>query len=284
MKSEIQGQRLRIFVGESDRWEGRPLYESIVRAAREQGLAGASAIRGIEGFGARGRIHTVKILHLSEDLPIVIEILDRVEKIQGFLPMLDKMVAEGAITVENVNILVYQRDGKSKPDNDASQHGRSQASQLSGISFLQTTNSARKILELAKAETAKSHRVFFDSVDILQAMLRETEGVAGHVLTNLGIEAATVERRLREEVSREPPSDAFCTALDERSLAEANWLRQDCIGTEHLLLALCEIRPSAATDILMRLGARPRDICREVLTLLGRDDEWQRWLADHADM
>lgn len=111
MKMEGEGQLLRIFIGESDRWEGKPLYEVIVREARARGLAGATVLRGIEGFGADSRMHTVKILRLSEDLPIVIEIVDRAEQIQSFLPLLDKMVTEGMITLEKVNVLAYRHNG-----------------------------------------------------------------------------------------------------------------------------------------------------------------------------
>jgi PII-like signaling protein len=110
MKIEGQGELLRIFIGEGDRWQGRPLYEAIVLAARQQGLAGATVLRGLEGFGANSRIHTVKILRLSEDLPIVVEIVDQAERISAFLPQLDSMVTEGMITLEKVNILVYRHN------------------------------------------------------------------------------------------------------------------------------------------------------------------------------
>ena len=110
MKIEGEGQLLRIFIGESDHWHGKPLYEAIVLAAREQGLAGATVLRGIQGFGADSRMHTVKVLRLSEDLPIVIELVDRPERIQAFLPTLDKMVAEGMITLEKVNVLAYRHN------------------------------------------------------------------------------------------------------------------------------------------------------------------------------
>jgi len=109
MKLEGEGQLLRIFIGESDRWEGRPLYEAIVRKARELGLAGATVLRGLEGFGAHSRIHTTKILRLSEDLPIVIEIVDREERIAELLPRLDEMVREGLVTLEKVRIVLYRQ-------------------------------------------------------------------------------------------------------------------------------------------------------------------------------
>jgi PII-like signaling protein len=111
MKMEGEGQLLRIFVGESDRWHGRPLYEAIVRKARELGLAGATVLRGLEGFGAHSRIHTAKVLRLSEDLPIVVEIVDLAERIEAILPALDEMVGEGLITLERVRIIAYRHGG-----------------------------------------------------------------------------------------------------------------------------------------------------------------------------
>jgi PII-like signaling protein len=113
MKLEGEGKLLRIFIGESDRWQGRPLYEAIVLAAREQGLAGATVLRGPMGFGANSHIHTAKILRLSEDLPMVIEIVDLEDKINGFVPLLDEMVAEGLITLESVRILRYRARKKA---------------------------------------------------------------------------------------------------------------------------------------------------------------------------
>lgn len=111
MRSETDGRLLRIFIGESDRWEGKPLYEAIVRRAREDGLAGATVVRGLEGFGAHSRLHTTRILRLSEDLPVVIEIVDEAEKIDAFLPELDAMVAEGMVTLENVRVIAYRAPG-----------------------------------------------------------------------------------------------------------------------------------------------------------------------------
>ncbi|MGA3170255.1 MAG: DUF190 domain-containing protein [Chthoniobacteraceae bacterium] len=107
------GQLLRIFVGESDRWHHQPLYEAIVLKAREAGLAGATVLRGAMGFGASSHLHTAKILRLSMDLPIVIEIVDTPEKIEKFVPILDEMVHEGLVTLEKVQILKY-RAGKLK--------------------------------------------------------------------------------------------------------------------------------------------------------------------------
>jgi PII-like signaling protein len=110
MKMEGEGQLLRIFIGESDRWEGKPLYEAIVLEARRQGLAGATVLRGMEGFGASSRIHTTRILRLSEDLPIVIEIVDHADKIAAILPVLDRMVTEGLMTLERVQVIAYRHD------------------------------------------------------------------------------------------------------------------------------------------------------------------------------
>ena len=103
-----EGHLLRIFVGESDRRDGKPLYEWLVLRAREQGLAGATVLRGIEGFGADSRLHTAKILRLSEDLPIVVEIVDTREKIEAFLPTVDEAVTEGLATLERVEIRFYR--------------------------------------------------------------------------------------------------------------------------------------------------------------------------------
>lgn len=108
MRLEGEGKLLRIFVGESDRWQGKPLYEAIVRLAREQGMAGATVLRGLEGFGADSHLHTARILRLSEDLPIVIEMVDTEERIDAILPLLDPMIAEGMVTVERVHIVSYR--------------------------------------------------------------------------------------------------------------------------------------------------------------------------------
>jgi len=108
MKLEGTGTLLRIFIGESDRWHGKPLYEAIVLSAREHGLAGATVLRGPMGYGANSLIHTAKIVRLSTDLPMVIEIVDTEEKIHGFLPVLDEMVAEGMMTLEKVQIVRYE--------------------------------------------------------------------------------------------------------------------------------------------------------------------------------
>jgi hypothetical protein len=96
---------LRIFIGESDRWEHQPLYEAIVLKARELHLAGATVLRGPMGFGKSSRMHTAKILRLSVDLPLVIEIVDSEEKINAFLPVLENMIGGGLVTLEKVRVL-----------------------------------------------------------------------------------------------------------------------------------------------------------------------------------
>ena len=118
MKLEGEGRLLRIFIGESDRWHGKPLYEAIVELARREGLAGATVLRGIEGFGAESHLHTARILRLSEDLPVVIEIVDREEAIDRVLPQLDEMVGEGMVTVERVHVIAYRSkaDRPAEPD------------------------------------------------------------------------------------------------------------------------------------------------------------------------
>jgi PII-like signaling protein len=108
MKLEGDGVRVRIFVGDSDRWEGLPLYEAVVQRAREKGLAGATVFRGFEGFGAHSLVHSTRVLRISEDLPILIEIVDRKEKIDAFLPELDAMIREGLVTVEPVQVFLYR--------------------------------------------------------------------------------------------------------------------------------------------------------------------------------
>lgn len=107
MKSDT-GHLLRIFIGESDRYQGMALFEWIVREARREGLAGATVLRGLEGFGAHSRVHTAKILRLSSDLPVVIEIVDTAEKIEAFLPRIEDKISEGLATVEKVEIRFYR--------------------------------------------------------------------------------------------------------------------------------------------------------------------------------
>lgn len=115
MQIPQEAMLLRIFIGESDRWEHRPLYEAIVLKARELHLAGATVLRGPMGFGKASRVHTAKILRLSMDLPLVIEIVDSEEKINSFLPVLDGMVGGGLVTLEKVKVLHY-RSGEDAPD------------------------------------------------------------------------------------------------------------------------------------------------------------------------
>ena len=111
MKLNEEGQLLRIFIGESDTHEGRPLYEAIVLKAREMHMAGATVLRGIMGFGAASHLHTAKILRLSEDMPMIIEIVDNKTNIDLMLPFLDEVVKEGLMTLENVRIMKYRHGG-----------------------------------------------------------------------------------------------------------------------------------------------------------------------------
>lgn len=108
MKLPENGLLLRIFIGESDQAPDGPLYEAIVKKARELNLAGATVLRGIMGFGAESRIHTAKLLRLSEDLPIVIEVVDTEENINRLMPYLDEHVKEGLITMEKVQVIKYR--------------------------------------------------------------------------------------------------------------------------------------------------------------------------------
>lgn len=108
MKLPEEGKLLRIFVGETDTFKGKSLYEAIVLKARELNLAGATVFRGIMGYGANSRIHSLKLLRLSEDLPVMIEIVDTEENIKRLLPFLDETVKEGLITMEKVSILKYR--------------------------------------------------------------------------------------------------------------------------------------------------------------------------------
>jgi len=112
MQIPTDGQLLRIFIGESDHHDGKPLYEALILAAREHGIAGATMLRGLMGYGATSRIHTAKILRLSEDLPVVVEIVDSPEKITSFLPIVESMVRGGMVTLERVQVLRYTHDSK----------------------------------------------------------------------------------------------------------------------------------------------------------------------------
>jgi uncharacterized protein len=108
MKLPSDGKLLRIFIGERDKWNGKPLHEAIVQLARKEGMAGATAIKGFLGFGCKSRMHTAKLLELSEDLPVIIEIVDSEEKISAFMPHLDEMVKEGLVTLEKANVVMYR--------------------------------------------------------------------------------------------------------------------------------------------------------------------------------
>lgn len=113
MKSMTESYLLRIFIGESDRFNGRPLYEALVEHARKKGLSGATVTRGILGFGANSLIHTSKILRLSEDLPLIVEIVDSEANLEVFLKEIDPMMSEGLVTIEKVRAVIYRKDKKS---------------------------------------------------------------------------------------------------------------------------------------------------------------------------
>ena len=108
MKLEGEGKLLRIFIGESDKHGRKPLYQAIVEMLRKEGMAGATVLRGIEGFGATSHLHTARILRLSEDLPIVIEVADTAERIEAIMPRIDEMVREGMVTLERVEVVTYR--------------------------------------------------------------------------------------------------------------------------------------------------------------------------------
>lgn len=108
MQAPLDGKLLRIYIGDHDRWHGRPLYEAVVEEARRSGLAGATVFRGVLGYGASSRLHSAKFLELSSDLPVMIEIVDVGERIDGFLPRVHEMVTEGMVTVERVEVLAYR--------------------------------------------------------------------------------------------------------------------------------------------------------------------------------
>jgi hypothetical protein len=108
MKLATEGQLLRIFIGESAKHNGTPLYEWLIMAAKEQGMSGATAVRGIMGFGAHSRIHSAKILTLSADLPVVVEIVDSPEKITAFLAHIDGVITSGLVTLERAEVKIYR--------------------------------------------------------------------------------------------------------------------------------------------------------------------------------
>jgi hypothetical protein len=112
VKLEGEGKLLRIFIGESDKHGRKPLYQAIVEMLREEGMAGATVLRGIEGFGATSHLHTARILRLSEDLPIVIEVADTAERIEAIMPRIDEMVSDGMVTLERVEVVTYRAQEK----------------------------------------------------------------------------------------------------------------------------------------------------------------------------
>lgn len=110
MKIEGEAKPLTIYIGEHEHYHHKPLYQVIVERLREKGLAGATVLRGIEGFGKSNRIHTAAILRLSEDLPIVIEVIDKAERIDAVLPLIEEMVTEGLVIVQDVHVMIYRSD------------------------------------------------------------------------------------------------------------------------------------------------------------------------------
>ena len=119
-----EGHLLRIFIGESDHRGGAPLYEWIVQQARHAGLAGCTVLRGLEGFGAHSRLHTAKVLRLSADLPIVVEIVDTLDKIEAFMPVIDGAIEEGLATLEPVEIRFYRSGNGGSPGKTSNSDGK----------------------------------------------------------------------------------------------------------------------------------------------------------------
>lgn len=116
MKAEARALRLTIFVGDADRWQHKPLYTEIVHRAHTAGLAGASVLRGVEGYGASNHIHTTRLLSLSADLPVAVIIVDAEERIRAFLPQLDELISEGLVIVDPVEVIRYVgRRGDGRP-------------------------------------------------------------------------------------------------------------------------------------------------------------------------
>jgi PII-like signaling protein len=115
VKSESTGKLLRIFVGERDRWKGQPLYTAIVEMLRKRGFAGATVFKGIEGFGGHAVVHAARVIDLSTDLPILIEVVDAEDKIRAVLPTLEEMIREGLVTVETVEVIRYRAEGPRLP-------------------------------------------------------------------------------------------------------------------------------------------------------------------------
>lgn len=110
MRIEGKAKLLTIYIGENDKHHHRPLYQAIVEMLKEKGIAGATAVRGIEGFGKKSRIHTAAILRLSEDLPVVISVIDKEERINEIMPLLDEMVTGGLVIIENVDVISYRAE------------------------------------------------------------------------------------------------------------------------------------------------------------------------------
>ncbi len=115
MRLRGPAQRLTIFVGETDRWQHKPVYTEIVHRAHQTGLAGASVMRDIEGFGASQHVHTTRILSLSQDLPVAIVIVDEAERIRAFLPQLDDLIDEGLVIIDDVDVIRYGRRESGEP-------------------------------------------------------------------------------------------------------------------------------------------------------------------------
>lgn len=115
MTQRFAGERtlMRIFIGESDRYRGKPLHEALLHRFREKGLAGATVLRGVSGFGANSRIHTDKVLRLSLDLPLIIEVVDTEEAITAVLPELDEMIGGGLVTLERARVILYRPGGEA---------------------------------------------------------------------------------------------------------------------------------------------------------------------------
>jgi PII-like signaling protein len=110
MKSQITGKILRIYTGNSDRWQGRPLHTAILARAVDEGLSGATVVSGIEGFGSHGHIHTAALLDVSTGLPVIVEIVDTAARIAAFLPVIDEMMTEGAVSIQDCTIIRYSKD------------------------------------------------------------------------------------------------------------------------------------------------------------------------------
>ena len=118
MRIEGPALLVRIYVGEADRHDGHPLYQAIVAFLRERGIAGATVFRGIEGYGANARLHTTRILRLSEDLPVLIEVVDQEDRIRAVLPELDAMIQDGLITLEKVDVVAYRGTARQHDVNE----------------------------------------------------------------------------------------------------------------------------------------------------------------------